>query len=167
MGGLRRIIQGFTIVELLIVVVIISILTTIIIVVFAGVQQRAMLAVARNDMKSFGQSVQLFKAEKSFSPQTSSDFASVLRESGLYSSTRTPDKSYAICANQDGYAFVAWNPIVDGWMRGDTLYLYSGAGGQQIHTLTNSSLNAANQLTKICEQVYNTSTFDSWTYDIN
>lgn len=158
--------RGFTVVEILIVVVVIGILAAILVVTYGGIQDRARLNVAQAEMRSFGQAAQLFRVQYKRSPISSTDFSDILKNAGIYDSTRTDAKSYAICADTNGYAFVAWNPIVQAYKNGDTLYLYSNNTGQQIYELTNSSLSSTNQLDQLCRQVYDTSTYDAWTYDI-
>lgn len=158
---------GFTIVEVIIVIVVVGILAAILVASHAGSQQRAALSVARADMQAFSWAAESFRVQNNTAPMTNGQFGEIMREAGLYESTRTDEKSYAICAADSGYALVAWNPIVDGWHRGDTLYMFSSDAGQEVHTLTNSSLNSANQLSKICDQVHSVSTFDIWTYDVN
>lgn len=158
--------RGFTIVELLIIIVVIAILAALSVVAYNGVQQRARVSVAQTELRSVGQSAHIFRIEYNRSPLSAADFSEILKEAKVYDSTRTDAKSYAICADVNGYAFVAWNPVVQGFKNGDTLYLYSYGGAQQIYELTNSSLSSNNQLDKICDQVYDTSTFDAWTFDI-
>jgi prepilin-type N-terminal cleavage/methylation domain-containing protein len=158
--------QGFTVVEILIVIVVIAILAAIIIVTYSGIQQRARVNIAQAEMRSVGQSAQIFRVEYSRNPISFADFSKILKDAKVYDSTRTDDKSYAICADVNGYAFVAWNPIVQGYKNGDTLYLYSYGGSQQVYEMTNSSLSSNNKLDKICDQVYSTSTFDAWTYQV-
>lgn len=158
--------RGFTIVEILIVIMVIGILAAIIVVTYLGVQDRARLNVAQADMRSVGQAAQLFRLQNKHNPISAADFSDVLKNAGVYDSTRTAAKSYAICADASGYAFVAWNPIINGYKNGDTVYLYSYGGGQQIYELTNSSLSSTNQLDQLCRQVYSTATFDAWSYDI-
>ncbi len=157
---------GFTIVELLIIIVVIALLAALAIVAYNGVQQKARVATTRAEMLSVGKSTEIFRVQYNRSPTTATDFSSVLKEARLYDSTRTTEKSYAICADTFGYAFVAWSPMVDSYKNGDTLYLYASGGGQQIFELPNSSLSSANQLDKICDQVYEASIFDAWTYDL-
>lgn len=158
--------DGFTIVEILIIIIVIGILAAIAVVAYNNIQQRARIVTTKAEMLSVGKSVEIFRVEYNRSPITASDFSSVLKDAKLYDSTRTTAKSYAICANTLGYAFVAWNPLVQTYKNGDTLYLYSSNGGQEIFELPNSSLSSANQLDKICDQVYEASVFDAWTYDI-
>lgn len=158
--------NGFTIVEMLIVIVVIAILAAITMVTYNGIQQHARITTTQSEMQSVAKSAEVFRVEYNRGPITASDFSTVLKEARLYDSTRTMAKSYAICADTIGYAFVAWNPLVETYKNGDILYLYSSGGGQQIHELTNSSLNANDQLGKICDQVYDSSVFDAWTYDI-
>jgi prepilin-type N-terminal cleavage/methylation domain-containing protein len=166
MKGITSRRQGFTVVEILIVIVVIAILAAITVVAYNGIQQRARVTIAQSEMRSVGQSAQIFRVEYNRSPISFTDFSKVLRDAKVYDSTRTDAKSYAICADVNGYAFVAWNPIVQGYKNGDTLYLYSYGGTQQVYELTNSSLSSNNQLDKICDQVYSTSTFDAWTYQV-
>ena len=158
--------HGFTVVEILIVVVVIGILAGIMYVTYDGIQQRTRVNIAQADMRSVGQSAQIFRVEYKRSPVSLADFSEVLKNANVYDSTRTDAKSYAICADDNGYAFVAWNPLIQGYKNGDTLYLYSYGGTQQIYELTNSSLSSNNQLDKICDQVYSTSIFDAWTYQV-
>lgn len=158
--------RGFTIVELLIAIAIMGILAAITMVVYNGIQHRSRVATSQSEMRSVAQSSEVFRVEYNRSPISASDFATILKKSNMYDSTRTTNKSFAICADTVGYAFVAWNPVVEGYKNGELLYLYSSGGGQQIYELTNSSLSSANQLDKICDQVYDTSVFDAWTYDI-
>lgn len=158
--------QGFTIVEILVVIVVITILAAIVIGTYGSLRLRAQVNVAQSDMRSVGQSAEVFRVQYKRSPISVTDFTEILKNANVYDSTRTDAKSYAICADTAGYAFVAWNPLVQGYKNGDTLYLYARGGGQQIYELTNSSLSSNNQLDKICDQVYSTSTFDAWTYDL-
>ena len=158
--------KGFTIVEMLIVIVVLGILAGLAIVTYKGIQDRARVAATRSEMLSVGQSAAIFRAENDRSPSSADDFSAVLKEAKLYDSTRTTEKSYAICADTFGYAFVAWNPLIQTYKNGDTLYLYSSGGGQEIFELPNSSLSSANQLDKICDQVYDASIFDTWTYNL-
>lgn len=157
---------GYTIVEILIVVVVIGILAGIALVTYSGMQYRARVSISRSEMYSVAQSSEMFRAENDRGPITANDFSTILKQAKLYDSTRTSSKSYAICADVGGYAFVAWDPLVQYYKNGALLYLYSTDGGQAVHELTNSSLSSANQLDKICDQVYSTSVFDAWTFDI-
>lgn len=166
MKGITTRAQGYTVLEVLIVIVVIAILSAIFVVTYNGIQQRAKVNVAQADMRSVGQQAEVFRVQHKRSPLSAGDFSEILKNASVYDSTRTEDKSYAICADTNGYAFVAWNPIIQGYKNGDTLYLYSYGGAQQIYELTNSSLSSNNQLDKICDTVYGTSTFDSWTYQI-
>ena len=166
MKGISRRRRGFTIVEILIVIVVIAILATIVIVSYSNIQQRARVNVAQSDMRAVGQQAEVFRVRYKRGPISPADFSEILKNASVYDSTRTNAKSYAICADLSGYAFVAWNPIVQGYKNGDTLYLYSYGGTQQIYELTNSSLSSNNQLDKICDQVYATSTYDAWSYQI-
>lgn len=158
--------RGFTVVEVLIVIVVIGILAAITLVTYNGIQERARLNVAQVDMRSVGQSAEVFKVQNKRNPVSAADFSEVLRNANVYSSTRTADKSYAICADAASYAFVAWDPIVKTYKNGDTLYLYSAGQGPQIYELTNSSLSSNNQLDKLCDMVNGTSTYDAWTYQV-
>lgn len=166
MKGITLKYRGFTVVEVLIVIVVIGILAAITLVTYNGIQDRARLNVAQADMRSVGQSAEVFKVENKRSPSTAADFSQILKNANVYDSTRTDAKSYAICADTMGYAFVAWNPIVQTYKNGDTLYLYSAGQGPQIYELTNSSLSSNNQLDKLCSMVYSTSTYSSWTYQV-
>ena len=157
---------GFTIVELIIIVVTIAILAAIGVMAYNGIQERAKLQVARSEMMAFAKSATIFQQMTGNSPVAQEDFVYILKESGLYEKTRTEEKNFAICASTSGYAFVAWNPIVDGIKRGDTLYLYKDANGQNVHTLTNSSLESNLQLAKVCDQVYESSTYETWTHTL-
>lgn len=158
--------RGFTVVEVLVVIVVIGILTAIVLVTYNGIRDRARLNVAQVDMRSVGQAAEVFRVQNKRSPVSAADFSEVLKNANVYSSTRTTDKSYAICADTNGYAFVAWNPIVQTYKNGDTLYLYAAGEGPQIYELTNSSLSSNNQLDKLCDMVYGTSTYDAWTYQV-
>lgn len=165
-GGCTIKIKGFTLVELLIVITVIGFLALIGIVTYRDFRARAELQVARTDMRNLGQAADIFRIENQRFPTAASDFSAILKNAKVYDSTRTPDKSYAICVSDEGYAFVAWNPVVEGVFKDDILYMYSVDGGQAIHTLTNSSLNSSNTIDKVCDQVYDDSTLDLWTYDI-
>lgn len=158
--------RGFTIVEMLIIIVVIGILAMITVVTYSGIQQRSRVATSQAEMRLVAQTSELFRVKYNRSPITATDFSDILKDAKLYESTRTTGKSFAICADTLGYAFVAWNPVIDGYKNGELLYLYSSGGGQQIFELTNSSLSSANQLDKICDQVYDASVFDAWSYDI-
>lgn len=159
--------RGFTIVELLIVIVIIAILAAIISITYAGIQNRARITIAQHDMSSFGKSMQLFKVTYNRSAISAIDFSEVLKEAGIYDSTRTDKKSYVICASSNNFAFVAWSPIVENYKNGDILYLTSSDGGLTVHELTNSSLSSdPNRVDKICDEVIDVSTFEDWTYNI-
>lgn len=166
MGWVSQKNKGFTIVELLVVIVIIGILAAISVAVYNGIQQRARVAIAQSEMRSVSQAAQTFKVENDRGPTSAADFSSILKKAGLYDATRTSAKSYAICGDANGYAFVAWNPVITGYKNGDALYLYASGGSQQVYELTNSSLSSNNQLDKICDEVYSTSTLDIWTYDV-
>lgn len=158
--------KGFTIVELLICIAIIGILAAITIVTYNGIQNRARLEAARNGMKSFGQAVRIFQVDNGGYPTTPAEFSAILKSANLYNTTRTPATSFAICGDANGYAFVAWNPVIDTYKNQDILYMYSSSGGQSLYTLTNSSLSAQDQIDKVCDQVYPSSSLDAWTYDI-
>lgn len=158
--------RGFTLVEILVVIVGISILAGLIIVAYNGVVERARLASAQSDMDSFARSAAMFRAENGVSPYTLPDFSQVLRTANLYDSTRTDAKSFAICATQDGYAFVAWNPIVNNYKNKGTLYLYSSGSGQDVYTLSNSSLSSVDKIEKLCNMVYPNYLLDVWTYNV-
>lgn len=158
--------RGFTIIELLICIAIIGILAAITIVAYNGIQDRARLEAARKGMQSFGQAVRIFQVDNGGYPTTQADFSAILKSANLYTSTRTPVTSFAICGDANGYAFVAWNPVIDTYKNQDILYMYSSNGGQSLYTLTNSSLSAQDQIGKVCDQVYPSSSFDAWTYDI-
>lgn len=166
MGDMKQ--RGFTIVELLIVVVVIGILAAIVVVTYNGIQKRARITVAQHDMSSFGKSTELFKVNYNRSPISALDFSAVLKEAGIYDSTRTNKKSYVICASSSDFAFVAWSPIVENYKNGDVLYLSSSNGGLTVHELTNSSLSSEpNRIDKICDAVIDASTFEDWTYNIH
>lgn len=162
----KRDLPGFTIVEILVIVVTIGILATIGVVAYNGIQDRARLQVARSEMHSFAKAAAVYKETTGTLPVSNAGFIEVLKDAGLYYSTRSEVKNFAICASTIGYAFVAWNPIIDGIKRGSTLYLYQDAGGQNIHTLTNSSLESNLQLSKVCEQVYPEATYEVWTHEL-
>jgi Tfp pilus assembly protein PilE len=166
MRGIIKKRRGFTIVEILVIIVVIAMLTAIVTLAYSGLRSRAQVNIAQSDMRAVGQQAEVFRVQYKRSPISITDFSEILKNASVYDSTRTDAKSYAICADATGYAFVAWNPIVQGYKNGDTLYLYSYGGTQQIYELTNSSLSSNNQLDKICDQVYSTSTFDAWTYQL-
>lgn len=168
---LRRLIKklrkrGFTIVELLIAIAIIGILAGIAVMGYNGFQQRSRVIASQAEMRAVAQSSEMFRTHNNRGPTTANDFSTILKDANLYTSTRTPEKSFAICANALGYAFVAWNPVVRGYKNGELLYLYASSDGQQVYELTNSSLSSTNQIDKICDQVYDSSVFDVWTYDL-
>jgi Tfp pilus assembly protein PilE len=158
--------RGFTVVKLLIIIAIIGILAAITMVIYRGMQHRSRVATSQAEMRLVEQTSELFRVQYNRSPISASDFSIILKEAHLYDSTRSPNKSFAICADTIGYAFVAWNPVVRGYKNGELLYLYSSDGGQRIFELTNSSLSSNNQLDKICDQVYDSSVFDAWSYEI-
>lgn len=158
--------KGISVIELLIIIVIIGILTAITAATYIGIQNQARLNVARVDMASFAEATDLYWIRTRTQPTTAAQFSEIIRDAGLYDSTRTEEKSYAICADDNGFAVVAWNPIVDGYKNQDTLYMYSSGYGQVTYSLTNSSLSSANLLDKICTQVHPDATFDVWTYDL-
>lgn len=158
--------RGFTVVEIIIIIAVIGILAALTMVLYNGLQQRSRVAASQADMRLVAQNSELFRVEYNRNPISGNDFSMILKESNLYDTTRTSEKSFAICADTYGYAFVAWNPVVQGYKNGEVLYLYSSNGGQHIFELTNSSLSSANQLDKICDQVYEASIFDAWTYDL-
>lgn len=164
--GIKHRARGFTVIELLIVIVVLAIVASIVIVSWRGIQQRAQVAVAQDDMHAVAQSTEVFRVTYDRAPLSATDFSSILQSAHLYDSTRTPAKSYAICADGNGYAFVAWNPVINGFKNGDLLYMYASSSGQQLYQLTNSSLSASDQITKVCRQVYSTYVFNSWTYDL-
>jgi Tfp pilus assembly protein PilE len=166
LGHQHRRRQGFTVVEILIIIVVIGILAALLIVTYNGIVGRARLTTAQSDMKSFAQSADIFKAQTGVSPNTVLDFSQVLRDANLYTSTRDDTKSFAICATNDGYAFVAWQPVVEEYKNKDILYLFSSSSGQSIYTLTNSSLSSVKRIDKICDEIYPASILDAWTYDI-
>lgn len=166
MRGITTRARGYTIIEVLVVIVVIAILAAIMAVTYNGIQQRSRVNVAQADMRAVGQQAEIFRVQYKRGPISLTDFSEILKNASVYDSTRTSAKSYAICADINGYAFVAWNPIVQGYKNGDTLYLYSYGGTQQIYELTNSSLSSNNQLDKVCDQVYATATLESWTYDV-
>jgi Tfp pilus assembly protein PilE len=166
MRGVIKKRRGFTIVEILVIIVVIAMLTVIVTLAYSSLRSRAQVNIAQSDMRAVGQQAEVFRVQYKRSPISTTDFSEILKNASVYNSTRTDAKSYAICADTTGYAFVAWNPIVQGYKNGDTLYLYSYGGTQQIYELTNSSLSSNNQLDKICDQVYSTSTFDAWTYQL-
>ena len=60
--------SGFTIVELLIVIVVIGILAAIVIVSYNGIQSRAKLTVASNDLETIKKSMLLYKSSRSELP---------------------------------------------------------------------------------------------------
>lgn len=163
----RYVAKAFTVVELLIVIAVIAVLALITVVTYNGVKGRADYTVARTDMRTFGETVKLFVVDNNRYPTTAGDFSYILIESDLYDSTRTEEKSYAICANHEGYAFVAWEPVITAYKNGDVLYLISEDGGQTEHVLTNSSLSSdPNRVDKVCDQIYPVATFEDWTYNI-
>lgn len=165
MGTYRQ--KGFTVAEMLIVIIVIAILAAITVMAFNGIQEQARYSIARKDMRNFGETVQIFRVENDRYPIIPSEFSEILKRGGLYESTRTSDKSYAICASPAGFAFVAWNPIITAYKNGDVLYLLSDGGGQTEHILTNSSLSSdPNRVDKICDQVYNTATYEDWTFNV-
>ena len=166
MMGIKNKAVGFTVIEMLIVIVVIAILATLLILSWTGIRQKAQVAVAQDDMHAVAQTAEVFRITYDRSPITASDFSTILQQSHVYDSTRTPAKSYAICADANGYAFVAWNPVVNGFKNGDVLYLYASSSGQQLYQLTNSSLSANDQIGKICTQVYSTAVFNAWTYNL-
>lgn len=166
MMGIKNKTTGFTVIEMLIVIVVLAILATLLILSWTGIRQKAQVAVAQDDMHAVAQSAEVFRVTYDRAPINATDFSSILQSAHVYDSTRTPAKSYAICADANGYAFVAWNPVINGFKNGDLLYLYASSSGQQLYQLTNSSLSANDQIGKICTQVYSTAVFNAWTYNI-
>ncbi|NCU38231.1 prepilin-type N-terminal cleavage/methylation domain-containing protein [Candidatus Saccharibacteria bacterium] len=166
--------RGFSVVELIVVIAVIAILAMISIVTYNGVQARTQLSKAQSDLVSIAKSSELYYARnQQIRPVSQSAFVDVFKEAGIYDDTRDPSgKSFAVCATPEGYVIVAWNPIVTGYKKGDMLYTYSATDGQDIITLTNSSLSALPlQIDKICDAVYpdtksNPSAFISWSYDL-
>ncbi len=157
---------GFTIVELIIIVTVLAILAVIGVVSYYGIQARARLQIARMEMVQVSRAAAAFREEYDRQPSSPIDFSNIFKTAGVYTSTRTVAKNYAVCANSSGYALVAWNPIVGGIKRGETLYLYQDTTGQSVHTLTNSSLESTNQIDKVCDQVYPSATLEAWSQDL-
>lgn len=117
---------GFTIVELLIVIVVIGILAAITIVAYNGMQQRAEVAAAKVDLRNIATRMELHRTHYGKYPITATgnpggypEVAEVLREAGLYESTRnkpdnTQDKAFLFCgyATTDTYTVVAVRPVL-------------------------------------------------------
>ncbi len=162
-------IRGFTIVEILIAMAILGILATIVGFAYNNVQYRAKLSSAQSDMATLGKSAKVFMGQTERSPTTAADFLEILNESGLYDETHgaDPSKSFAVCSSDTGFAFVVWEPIVEAYKKGDILYLFSDDDGQEVYTLTNSSLSSfPNQSDKVCDQVLAGHTYNDWSYNL-
>lgn len=166
MGIKRAEVARFTTAEQLIVVAVLAIIAALVILNWSQIQWQTKLSVAKNDMAHIAEATKIFKVNYARAPIDAVDFSQIMQDAKVYDSTRTPAKSYAICADGNGYAFVAWNPIATEYKNGNLLYMYSSGGSQQLYQVTDSSLSANDQLDKICAQVYSTYSFDSWTYNL-
>lgn len=159
--------RGFTVIEILVMIAVISTLATVSFVAYNGIQDRARLATARAQLDSLAKAMDLYRTTKWVNATTDAEMKEVLTSAGLYDATRDFDKlSFGICAKADGYAFVAWRPIVKTAKNGDTLYLYSQANTQTTHVLTNSSLTSGH-VDRLCDQVLPGATYERWSDDIS
>lgn len=174
MGNKRRSRQGFTVTEILIVIVVLAILTAIMVVAWNGLQSRSKLTASQANLLMVAKSADLYTVSHgNHRPNSASAFVDIFKDAQLYDKTRDPNgQSFAICSLPVGYVIVAWNPIVTSYKNGDMLYTYSTANGQNIVTLTNSSLSALpNQIDKVCEAVYpptkgDATAYTSWSYNL-
>lgn len=165
---------GYTITEILIVIVVLAILAAIMIVAYNGVQARSKLTASQANLLMIAKSADLYTvAHGQKRPNSNDAFTAIFKEANLFDTTRDPNgQSFAICSMPTGYVIVSWNPIVTSYKNGDMLYTYSATEGQDIVTLTNSSLSALpNQIDKVCNAVYpstqnSSDAFISWSYNL-
>lgn len=159
--------SGFTIIEIIFIIVVIALLTVIAIVSYNGMQSRSQLVTARADLAAVAKAADNFTVFNGRQPVNDVDFGQILREAGLYERTRDFNStSFAICADQNAYVIIAWNPVVDSYKNRDILYVYSAKDGQDEHVLTNSSLMSNDTVGKACTQTHSTSTYRKWSSDI-
>lgn len=187
--------HGFTLVELLIVIVVIAILATISVVAYNGIQDRANIAVAKSDLRSIAQRMELYKIDHGSYPVRASDDSypeheEILKSSGLYDVTRwtgdvdsRADRGYAFCLSsdlKDSYTVVAFEPMY-GFFRddgpsnvGQPLYYISQGGGlhettikwdSSIEEATNSGVVGKN-LCKSVDPNYDPAYGVVWSYSV-
>lgn len=174
MGSTRQRQHGYTVTEILIVIVVLAVLAAILVVAWNGVQARSRLTASQADLLQIAKSADLYTVSHANQRPNSNDaFTAIFKEAQLFDSTRDPNgQSFAICSTSSGYVIVAWNPIVTTYKNGDMLYTYSATDGQDIVTLSNSSLSALpNQIDKVCNAVYpatqtDPTTYYSWSYNL-
>ena len=165
---------GYTITEMIIVIVVLAVLAAIMIVAWNGLQSRSKITASQAALLQIAKSADLYTVSHGNQRPNSNDaFTAIFKEAQVYDTTRDPNgQSFAICSLPTGYVIVAWNPIVTSYKNGDMLYTYSATEGQDIVTLSNSSLSALpNQIDKVCDAVYpptqnNASAFISWSYNL-
>jgi prepilin-type N-terminal cleavage/methylation domain-containing protein len=167
--------SGYTITEMIIVIVVLAVLAVILVVAWNGIQTRSKLTAAQADLLMIAKSADLYTVSHDNQRPNSNDaFVSIFKDAQIYDATRNPNgESFAVCSLPTGYVIVAWNPIVTSYKNGDMLYTYSASDGQDIVTLSNSSLSALPmQIDKICDAVYppthnDPSAFISWSFDLH
>ena len=174
MSNTQRQHKGYTVTEMVIVIVVLGILAAIMVVAWNGLQSRSKLTASQANLLMIAKSADLYTVSHgNHRPNSSDAFVDIFKDAQLYDKTRDPNgQSFAICSLPSGYVIVAWNPIVTSYKNGDMLYTYSATEGQDVVTLTNSSLSALpNQIDKVCTAVYpptqnNSTAYISWSYDL-
>lgn len=174
-GNMRQYRNGYTVTEILIVIVVLAVLAAIMVVAWNGMQSRSKLTASQADLLQIAKSADLYTVSHDNQRPNSNDaFTAIFKDAQVFDTTRDPNgQSFAVCSLPTGYVIVAWNPIVTTYKQGDMLYTYSATQGQDIVTLSNSSLSALpNQIDKVCNAVYpatqnNASAFISWSYNLH
>lgn len=115
--------SGFTIVELLVVIVVIAILASVTVVGYNGIQNRATTTVAKNDLRTIGTTLQLYKSETGLYPRTHEELLDALNNqpqtltlgvTNTGSIASPAPKSFVYCYSDDGSNMwvAAWKPVL-------------------------------------------------------
>ena len=165
MSGLKQK-NGFTIVELLIVIVVIAILAAITIVSYNGIQNRAKISIAQNNLTEISKQLEVYKVDNGVYPSSSQNsvwLSLLAAAAGDVTSTQT----FVLCriANGSVFGVAAWTPVYPRAI-GDTYYYITSASGSVLSKSWPGQGGYGTVAAAVCADIGLPSTGASWSQQI-